>query len=161
ESTDSGSPSPWDTPPQASGTTGGRGVFVGEARNIDRTEEQGGLNYQRKFQVLTFRVDCRDSAGNLQQSVPVRLRGQRIVGNVKEGERVQVRGRPGRDGVVQVGSFWNMATHSHVTSGGLFNFAAGGLGRTRGFRAAGLALIALAMVIGGVTGVRALTNTES
>jgi hypothetical protein len=115
-------PSPWGAPRQASGAGGGGGVLVGEARNIERTEEQGGLNYQRTFRVLTFRVDCRDSAGNLQQSVPVRLRGQRIVGNVKEGEWVQVRGRPGRDGVVRVGSFWNMATQSNVTSGGLFNF---------------------------------------
>jgi hypothetical protein len=89
------------------------------------------VNYQRTFQVLTFRVDCRDSVGNLQQSVQVRLRGQRIVGNVREGERVEVRGRPGRGGVVQVGSFWNVATQSNVTSGGLFNFTGGGLGRKR------------------------------
>jgi hypothetical protein len=119
-------------PRQRSGAGGRSGVFVGEARNIDRTQEQGGLNYQRTFQVLTFRVDCRDSVGNLQQSVQVRLRGQRIVGNVREGERVEVRGRPGRGGVVQVGSFWNVATQSNVTSGGLFNFTGGGLGRKRG-----------------------------
>ena len=119
-------------PRQRSGAGGRSGVFVGEARNIDRTQEQGGVNFQRTFQVLTFRVDCRDSVGNLQQSVQVRLRGQRIVGNVREGERVEVRGRPGRGGVVQVGSFWNVATQSNVTGGGLFNFTGGGLGRKRG-----------------------------
>lgn len=118
---------------RSSSDTGGRsGVFVGEARNIDLTEEQGGMNYQRTFRVLTFRVDCRDSTGNLQQSVPVRLRGQRIVGNVKEGERVEVRGRRGRDGVVQVGSFRNLVTNSNVTGGGLFNFTVPSLGWGRG-----------------------------
>lgn len=107
-------------------------MFVGEARNIDRNVEQGGLNYQRQFQVLTFRVDCRDSAGQLQESVPVRLRGQRIVGNVKEGEQVEVRGWPGRDGVVRVGSFWNVATQSRVAAPGLLNLTRGSLGRRRG-----------------------------
>jgi hypothetical protein len=119
----SGIPSLQGVPHQGSGAGG---VFVGEARNIERTTEQGGLNYQRTFQVLTFRVDRRDSAGNLQQSVPVRLRGQRIVGNVREGEWVGVKGQPGRDGMIQVGSFWNMATQSNVTSGGLFIFRWGG-----------------------------------
>jgi hypothetical protein len=114
-----------------SGVGGGSDMFMGEVRNLDKYQEQGGLNFQRWFQVLTFRVDRRDSAGNLQQSVSVRLRGQRIVGNVKEGDRVEVKGRPGRDGVVRVTSFRNLTTQSIVTGRGLLMFPEGGLGGRR------------------------------
>src|SRR5690242_8449424 len=55
-----GSPSKQSLPPRGGGTTSRDGAFVGEVRGIDRNEEQGALNYQRKFLVLTFRVDCRD-----------------------------------------------------------------------------------------------------
>jgi hypothetical protein len=132
ESIDSGILSQQGASRAGGGSAGSDGVLVGEARNIDRTVEQGGLNFQRQFQVLTFRVDSRDSAGNLQQSVPVRLRGQQILGNLKEGERVEVRGRPGRGGVVRVRSFWNLATQSEVTGGGLFIPPGAGRSRRRG-----------------------------
>jgi hypothetical protein len=145
------------------GAGGRSGVYVGEARGIDRTSEQGGLNYQRWFQVLTFRVDCRDSAGNLQQSISVRLRGQRIVGGVKEGERVEVRGRPGRDGVVQVGSFWNVATQSNVAGRGLFIFP-GSYGSWGGAAPAGAArlgqLLALISAVVFTASVTVLTGYD-
>ena len=111
---------PGPQPPVQGMHASGRRTISGEARNIERTSEQGGINYQRTFQVLTFRIERRGNDGDLRESVTVRLRGQRIVGNVREGELVEVRRRQGKRGVIHVRSFRNLATGSVVTATGLF-----------------------------------------
>lgn len=111
---------PGPQPPFQGMHASGRRTISGEARNIERTSEQGGINYQRTFQVLTFRIERRGYDGDLRESVTVRLRGQRIVGNVREGELVEVRRRQGRRGVIHVRSFRNLATGAVVTATGLF-----------------------------------------
>jgi len=84
---------------------------VGIARQVRRQSVPYRGN-PGAWQLLTFRVDVVDARGNLLPPHAVELRGNEVLGNVEEGDWVEIDERPDRHGRVK--SFVNLTTGARV-----------------------------------------------
>jgi zinc-ribbon domain len=82
------SPSAPITPPIQYGKDGG---YEGRARNVQRSSEQ--LGQQLTTQILRFVLEQFDQSGNRTTIMSIEMRGLSIVGNISEGDRVEVFGK--------------------------------------------------------------------
>ena len=93
-------------PAMVTGRRHGHGHVRGVARSVQlRTTEPSD-------EVLSFRIDQYDGAGNRVQPVGVELRHHRL-GQVSEGEEVEVRGR-WKDGTLQAERIVNLTTGAQI-----------------------------------------------
>lgn len=125
----------------ASGTAGGplpaepdRGGLSGQVRSLQQRTEFTGQGQGR--QVVTFRLERHDAAGNRLQPVPVELRGTSFRGSLNDGDWVQVQGRQ-RGGTIYARAVRNL------TTGGAVKVS------TRRFVTVLAIILMLAIVVGG------------
>jgi hypothetical protein len=89
----------------------------GVVRNLRRGDEGSSAAMREsgeRDQVLSFRLELTDASGDITGYLQVEMRGETIVGDVAEGDRVEVGASTPRDGIVTPKSFQNLTTNSRV-----------------------------------------------
>jgi hypothetical protein len=95
---------------------GKHGGFEGVARNIQRSSEQVGN--QQTTQILRFNLEQFDQSGNRTMMMSVEMRGLSIIGNISEGDRVEVFGQR-EGGLILAKEIQNVTTDSRVKTEGI------------------------------------------
>jgi len=94
---------------------GREGSLQSTARSVEGDDIQtpwGGI----ADRILRFRAEMTDPQGNITGYVPVeiRTRQDKWVGQVKDGDKIVVTGRFGRDGTLRAKRAFNLTTNSNV-----------------------------------------------
>lgn len=85
----------------------------GTVRNLNRNEAAGAsLQGTERDQVISFRVEHTDKNGDVTGYSQVELRGEVIYGGLADGDRIEISGRKGRDGILRPSRVKNLSTNS-------------------------------------------------
>ncbi|KAB1082626.1 hypothetical protein F4V91_32305 [Neorhizobium galegae] len=88
----------------------------GTVRNLDRNEAAGASLQAsgQRDQVISFRIEHTDEHGDVTGYSQVELRGEVIYGGLTDGDRVEISGRKGGDGILRPSRAKNLSTDSEI-----------------------------------------------
>lgn len=88
---------------------------TGTVRDVSRrTMSEMGGNTVTPKEVLNFRIEELDGDGNIIQVVPVELIGNQILGNLRDGDSIEVKGRMSKEHILRALTAKNVTTNSSV-----------------------------------------------